>query len=89
MTDIDLEIQLDNNINPNIKIYLLIVLKNVVEFHHYFKFTNKGEIFSDDKEIYKNNFWKNKPDLPSYFNKMIYITIDNLCRIRVSSENNF
>jgi hypothetical protein len=81
MTDIDLEIQQENDINPNIKIYLLIVLKNIVEFHHYFKYTNKGEILSDD--VYKNNFWKNRADLTSYFNKMVYITIDNLCRIKV------
>ena len=56
-------------------------------FHHYFKFVNKGEIFSDDKEVYKQNYWKNKTDHINYFSKMIYISVDNLCRIRVKIFN--
>jgi hypothetical protein len=84
MIDIGLDMTVgDGNVNSNMKIYLLIILKNILEFHHYFKFCNKGEIFNDEKEIYKQNYWKNKTDLGSYFTKMIFIAIDNLCRIRV------
>jgi hypothetical protein len=91
ISDISMEIQPTNDgiattttNTPNIKIYLLIVLKKNVEFFHYFKHINKGEIFSNSKEVYKDNFWKNKPDLHSHFLKMLYIAVDNLCKVRVS-----
>jgi hypothetical protein len=37
----------------------------------------------DANPSYTENYWKSKSDLKNYFNKLIYISVEKLCGVKV------
>jgi hypothetical protein len=40
-------------------------------------------INTDANPNYTENYWKSKTDLRNYFNKLIYISVEKLCGVKV------